>query len=113
VAYFNSAVDRIVPIQENENPLDVLVEPYYEWVVETTEDIPHVEGMTKVPDLAPFIERKLFTVNTGHAVTAYFGYLAGKQTIDQTLNDETIYNRVKATVEETGAYLVKRYGVDE
>lgn len=112
VAYFNSAVDRIVPIQENENPLDVLVEPYY-WVVETTEDIPHVEGMTKVPDLAPFIERKLFTVNTGHAVTAYFGYLAGKQTIDQTLNDETIYNRVKATVEETGAYLVKRYGVDE
>lgn len=113
VFYFNSAVDRIVPIQNNQDSLDVLVEPYYEWIVETTEDIPVVEGMTKVSDLAPYIERKLFTVNTGHAVTAYFGYLDGKQTIDQTLNDPSIYEKVKATIEETGAYLTKRYQLDE
>ncbi|WP_428910461.1 mannitol-1-phosphate 5-dehydrogenase [Niallia sp. Krafla_26] len=113
VYYFNSAVDRIVPIQDNKNSLDVLVEPYYEWIVETTEAIPAVNGMTKVEDLAPYIERKLFTVNTGHAVTAYFGYLNDKQTIDQTLNDTTIYDRVKATIEETGAYLTKRYQLDE
>lgn len=113
VYFFNSAVDRIVPIQDNKNSLDVLVEPYFEWVVETTEDIPAVEGMTKVADLAPFIERKLFTVNTGHAVTAYFGYLDGKETIDQTLNDPSIYEKVKATIEETGAYLTKRYELDE
>ncbi|WP_338448989.1 mannitol-1-phosphate 5-dehydrogenase [Niallia oryzisoli] len=113
VHFFNSAVDRIVPIQDNKNSLDVLVEPYFEWVVETTEDIPAVEGMTKVADLAPFIERKLFTVNTGHAVTAYFGYLDGKETIDQTLNDPSIYEKVKATIEETGAYLTKRYELNE
>jgi len=113
VYFFNSAVDRIVPIQDNKNSLDVLVEPYFEWVVETVEDIPTVEGMTKVADLAPFIERKLFTVNTGHAVTAYFGYLDGKETIDQTLNDPSIYEKVKATIEETGAYLIKRYELDE
>ncbi|WP_453992314.1 mannitol-1-phosphate 5-dehydrogenase [Bacillus nitroreducens] len=113
VYYFNSAVDRIVPIQNNKNPLDVVVEPYYEWIVETTMDIPEVEGMTKVADLAPYIERKLFTVNTGHAVTAYFGYLEGKETIDQTLNDPSIYKKVKATIEETGAYLTKRYQLDE
>lgn len=112
VFYFNSAVDRIVPIQDNKNSLDVLVEPYYEWIVETTVDIPEVEGMIKVADLAPYIERKLFTVNTGHAVTAYFGYLDGKETIDQTLHDASIYNRVKATIEETGAYLTKRYQLD-
>ncbi|WP_071393950.1 mannitol-1-phosphate 5-dehydrogenase [Bacillus tuaregi] len=113
VSFFNSAVDRIVPIQDNKNSLDVLVEPYFEWVVETTDDIPVVEGMTKVADLAPFIERKLFTVNTGHAVTAYFGYLDGKETIDQTLNDPAVYEKVKATIEETGAYLIKRYELDE
>lgn len=112
VYFFNSAVDRIVPIQEGHS-LDVLVEPYYEWVVETTEDIPEVKGMTIVDDLAPFIERKLFTVNTGHAVIAYYGYLAGKTTIDETLADPEIEREVRETLKETGAYLVKQYGLDE
>ena len=112
VYFFNSAVDRIVPIQD-QSSLDVLVEPYYEWVVETVEDIPPVTGMKMVADLAPFIERKLFTVNTGHAVIAYLGYLAGKTTIDETLADEEIVNQVRETLKETGAYLVKEYGLDE
>jgi mannitol-1-phosphate 5-dehydrogenase len=112
VSFLNSAVDRIVPIQNNQGSLDVLVEPYHEWVVETTEDIPHIEGMKIVPELAPFIERKLFTVNTGHAVIAYFGYLAGKETIDQTLADDDIYQQVKATLGETGAYLIHRYDLN-
>jgi mannitol-1-phosphate 5-dehydrogenase len=112
VYFFNSAVDRIVPIQDQDS-LDVLVEPYYEWVVETKESIPPVTGMTIVEDLAPFIERKLFTVNTGHAVIAYFGYLQGKETIDKTLADDEIANQVKETLKETGAYLVKQYGLNE
>ncbi|MDM5225233.1 mannitol-1-phosphate 5-dehydrogenase [Cytobacillus sp. NJ13] len=112
VSFLNSAVDRIVPIQNNQGSLDVLVEPYHEWVVETTEDIAHIEGMKIVPELAPFIERKLFTVNTGHAVIAYFGYLGGKETIDQTLSDEEIYKQVQATLRETGAYLINRYDLN-
>ncbi|TWT06306.1 mannitol-1-phosphate 5-dehydrogenase [Planococcus sp. CPCC 101016] len=112
IYFFNSAVDRIVPIQD-QSSLDVLVEPYFEWVVETTEDIPPVTGMKMVEDLAPFIERKLFTVNTGHAVIAYLGYLAGKSTIDETLGDEEIVDQVRETLKETGAYLVKEYGLDE
>ncbi|MGM1032591.1 MAG: mannitol-1-phosphate 5-dehydrogenase [Bacillota bacterium] len=113
VYFFNSAVDRIVPIQNNEGSLDVLVEPYYEWVVETKENIPAVEGMTIVKELAPFIERKLFTVNTGHAVIAYLGYLKDKKsTIDQSLEDASIVEQVKKTLGETGAYLIKQYGLD-
>jgi mannitol-1-phosphate 5-dehydrogenase len=112
VYFFNSAVDRIVPIQEQDS-LDVLVEPYYEWVVEADVSIPPVNGMTIVPDLAPFIERKLFTVNTGHAVIAYLGYLKGKTTIDETLADESIAEQVRETLKETGAYLIKQYGLDE
>ncbi|KMY48934.1 mannitol-1-phosphate 5-dehydrogenase [Peribacillus loiseleuriae] len=112
VYFFNSAVDRIVPIQNNQDSLDVLVEPYYEWVVETSESIPPIEGMTIVSELAPFIERKLFTVNTGHAVIAYLGYLENKSTIDQTLADEKIIKQVQATLGETGAYLIKQYGLN-
>lgn len=112
VSFLNSAVDRIVPIQNNHGSLDVLVEPYHEWVVETTEEIPPIEGMKMVPELAPFIERKLFTVNTGHAVIAYLGYLENKETIDQTLADEEIYKQVRGTLGETGAYLINRYDLD-
>ncbi|TWT27048.1 mannitol-1-phosphate 5-dehydrogenase [Planomicrobium sp. CPCC 101110] len=112
VYFFNSAVDRIVPIQD-QSSLDVLVEPYFEWVVETAEEIPQVTGMKIVEDLAPFIERKLFTVNTGHAVIAYLGYLEGKSTIDETLADEKIADQVRETLKETGAYLVKEYGLDQ
>jgi mannitol-1-phosphate 5-dehydrogenase len=113
VYFFNSAVDRIVPIQENQGSLDALVEPYFEWVVETKESIPPIEGMKIVEELAPFIERKLFTVNTGHAVIAYLGYLGGKSTIDKTLADETIAAQVQETLKETGDYLVKRYNLDK
>ncbi|WP_066371481.1 mannitol-1-phosphate 5-dehydrogenase [Neobacillus fumarioli] len=113
VYFLNSAVDRIVPIQNNKNSIDVLVEPYYEWVVETRENIPPIEGMKIVSDLAPFIERKLFTVNTGHAVIAYLGYIKNKTfTIDQALADEEILEQVQAALNETGAYLINQYGLN-
>jgi mannitol-1-phosphate 5-dehydrogenase len=114
VYFFNSAVDRIVPIQNNKGSLDVLVEAYYEWVVETSESIPQIEGMKIVSDLAPFIERKLFTVNTGHSVIAYLGYLKNKAfTIDRALAEEEILMQVQATLGETGAYLTKQYGLNQ
>jgi mannitol-1-phosphate 5-dehydrogenase len=113
VYFFNSAVDRIVPIQDNQGSLNVLVEPYFEWVVETKESIPPIEGMKIVDELAPFIERKLFTVNTGHAVIAYLGYLGGKSTIDKTLEDENIADQVQQTLKETGDYLIKQYHLDQ
>lgn len=112
VYFLNSAVDRIVPLQHNEELLDVLVEDYHEWIVETKELLPEVKGLQTVPDLAPYIERKLFTVNTGHATTAYLGYLAGKKKIHEALHDSEIYQDVKGTIEETGAYLIERYGFD-
>ncbi|MFT8361655.1 MAG: mannitol-1-phosphate 5-dehydrogenase [Sporolactobacillus sp.] len=112
VFFLNSAVDRIVPVQHNTSPLDVLVEDYHEWIVETSVSIPTITGMQTVPALSPYIERKLFTVNTGHAVTAYLGYLAGKQKIHEALRDPIIFERVKETLEETGAYLIKKHHFD-
>jgi mannitol-1-phosphate 5-dehydrogenase len=112
----NAAVDRIVPNQDNEDPLSVKVEPFYEWVVDETEIVgnrPNVEGIHFVNDLGPFIERKLFTVNTGHAAAAYLGFQANFETIDQAMADDQIRDDVKNTLKETGSVLIKKYGFDE
>lgn len=112
----NAAVDRIVPNQTNEDPLAVQVEPFYEWVVDETKIVgerPKVEGIHFVKDLEPYIERKLFTVNTGHAAAAYLGFKAGIKTIDQAMADRDISAAVESTLKETGSVLIKKYDFDE
>ncbi|GGF23444.1 mannitol-1-phosphate 5-dehydrogenase [Halobacillus andaensis] len=108
----NAAVDRIVPDQKHENPLTVEVEPFYEWVVETKDikgEQPNVTGITYVEDLTPYIERKLFTVNTGHAAAAYLGRQHGLETIKEAMDDETVVEKVRGTLSETGAVLIEKY----
>lgn len=108
----NAAVDRIVPNQVSDDKLSVKVEPFYEWVVDESEikgDNPPVEGITFVEDLQPYIERKLYTVNTGHAVVAYFGYLAGIRNMHEALENEEIKQQTEQVLQETGRYLVATY----
>ncbi|TGV02404.1 mannitol-1-phosphate 5-dehydrogenase, partial [Mesorhizobium sp. M00.F.Ca.ET.186.01.1.1] len=63
-------------------------------------------------DLAPYIERKLFTVNTGHAVIAYMGYQLGITTIDQAMQNEKVAKAARGALQETGALLTAKYGFD-
>lgn len=111
----DSAVDRIVPTQVNEDKLMVKVEPFYEWVVEEPKikgEKPPVDGITYVPDLTPYIERKLFTVNTGHALTAYLGYHYGMETINEAMGRQEIQELVQGALNESGEFLVEKYGFD-
>jgi mannitol-1-phosphate 5-dehydrogenase len=115
VGFPNSAVDRIVPEQSPEG-LDVTVEPFYEWVVDASRIIgerPPVEGITYVEDLAPYVERKLFTVNTGHAATAYLGYSQGIRNIAESIEDESVLGEVSGVLDETGRLLVAKHGFGE
>ncbi|TDN87841.1 mannitol-1-phosphate 5-dehydrogenase [Microbacterium sp. BK668] len=113
--FANTAVDRIVPAQPAGGGVDVTVEPFFEWAIERPpfgDDPPSIPGAHFVDDLAPYIERKLFTVNTGHAATAYFGARAGVETIAQALADDTIAEDVAAALEETSALLAAKHGLD-
>ncbi|MBO7742718.1 mannitol-1-phosphate 5-dehydrogenase [Paenibacillus sp. MWE-103] len=115
-AFPDAAVDRIVPIQHHEDPLEVQVEPFYEWVVDESQLLPgegRIAGIHYVNGLEPYIERKLFTVNTGHCVAAYFGRYYGFATIQDAMANGPIAALVRHAMEETGAVLVKRYGFDE
>lgn len=117
VGFVDSAVDRIVPPVNapNDQPLLVTVEEFSEWIVDETQfkgTIPAIAGMEKTDNLMAFIERKLFTLNTGHAVTAYVGKYQGYQFIRQAIEDEKIYHFVKSVMQESGAVLIKRYAFD-
>ena len=117
VGFVDSAVDRIVPpVQTDErDPLLVTVEEFSEWIVDQTQfkgDIPKINGMELTDNLMAFVERKLFTLNTGHAVTAYYGKLKGYRFVKESIEDENVKAFVKAVMQESGAVLIKRYGFD-
>jgi mannitol-1-phosphate 5-dehydrogenase len=113
--FANTAVDRIVPNQDPGAGLDVTVETFYEWVIETGPfggAHPDIPGVTWVPDLEPYIERKLFTVNTGHATSAWFGYAAGIEKISDALANPGVSAQVRAVLVETASLIVAKHGVD-
>ncbi|WP_326512593.1 mannitol-1-phosphate 5-dehydrogenase [Clostridium intestinale] len=117
VGFPNSSVDRIVPpvSEKMENPLDVVVENYYEWNVDRNGfrgEIPEINGMNLTGNLIAYVERKLFTLNTGHAITAYLGNLRGYKTIEESINDNEIYEVVYHAMVESGDGLVKKYDFD-
>ncbi|MFT3861877.1 mannitol-1-phosphate 5-dehydrogenase [Micropruina sp.] len=114
--FANTAVDRIVPAQAPGAGLDVTVENYFEWVIETPPfkgNVPEIPGVTWVDDLEPYIERKLFTVNTGHATAAWFGHAAGIEKISDALADPTVAATVAAALADTTSLIVAKHGVDE
>jgi len=115
-AFPDAAVDRIVPVQQHDDdPLKVVVEPFYEWVVDRSAlpaGVPEIAGVHYVDRLQPYIERKLFTVNTGHCVAAYHGYLRGCKTIQEALAHPAVYAEVVGALEETSAALRGLYGFD-
>lgn len=116
VAFPDAAVDRIVPLQQNEDPLLVTVEPFYEWTIDRSAVLPghqEIAGAHYVEQLEPYIERKLFTVNTGHCCAAYHGYLKGYTTIQEAMKDPSIVAEVRGALQESGAALIQTYKFDE
>lgn len=113
--FANTAVDRIVPGQADGQGLDVTVEQFCEWVIETGpfgDAVPVIAGAHFVDNLAPYIERKLLTVNTGHATTAYFGKVHGATYISEALEIPEVLSGVTAVLAETTQMLVRRHGLD-
>ncbi|MBD7970215.1 mannitol-1-phosphate 5-dehydrogenase [Paenibacillus gallinarum] len=116
VGFANCSVDRIVPPYQGENMLDVGVESFYEWIVEEPSlkgEVPQIPGMKLTDNLLAYVQRKLFTLNTGHAITAYLGYLAGMETIEEAINNDEIRAVVRQAMEESGDALIKKHGFDK
>jgi mannitol-1-phosphate 5-dehydrogenase len=115
--YANSAIDRIVPAQDADAGLDVKLERFYEWVVDQTpfkdHENPAIEGIHWVDNLQPFIERKLYTVNTGHATAAYHGYNRNCRTVYDALQDKFIQGEVKKALRNTANLITAKHDIDQ
>ncbi|KAF8217034.1 mannitol dehydrogenase domain-containing protein [Mycena galopus ATCC 62051] len=127
VGFANCSVDRIVPPfspeeHDAESTLDVGVEEFFEWVAEGPSlkggkagvlDVP-IDGMILTDNLAAYNERKLFTLNAGHAIAAYLGYLKGLHTVDESIADPDIAAVVRGALHaESGAALCRKHKFDE
>ncbi|TPW73627.1 mannitol-1-phosphate 5-dehydrogenase [Schumannella sp. 10F1B-5-1] len=112
--FANCAIDRIVP--EQHGGLDVTIESFHEWVVDRRPfpgATPDIHGVTWVDDLTPFIERKLYTVNTAHAAAAYHGLDRGWTRIREALATPELQAEVRAVLAETKAFLVAKHGFSD
>ena len=68
--------------------------------------------MTIVDNLSAYIERKLFTVNTGHASIAYLAYQKGIKDIAEAMRDTNIVEMARRVWKETGTLLIDKYNFD-
>ena len=115
IGFPDAAVDRIVPAQHNDEKLLVKVEEFCEWDVDAKGFVgerPEIKGMTIVDNLSAYIERKLFTVNTGHASIAYLAYQQGIKDISTAMRDINIVEMARRVWKETGELLIEKYGFD-
>ena len=93
-----------------------MVEPFSEWVVETAAmknpDL-KLSSVHYEENLEPFIERKLFSVNSGHATTAYTGAYFGAKTVLEALKDQQVKEQVKAVLGEIRQLLMAKWQFKE
>ncbi|WP_217845996.1 mannitol dehydrogenase family protein [Paracoccus marcusii] len=84
-------LDRVETLTDRRDEAPVMHEPFRQWVVEDRfcngrPDLGAV-GVQLVDDVTPFEHMKLRMLNGTHSSLAYLGYLAGHQTIADTMAD--------------------------
>lgn len=116
IGFPNAAVDRIISNQKNERMLYVTVEPFREWVIDESQlknENLKINGVYYTRKLESYIERKLFSVNSGHATVAYNGAYYGYKTILESLQHSEVLNALKAVQDETRTLLLARWDFKE
>lgn len=117
VGFVDCSIDTIIPsIHDSKNYSSLMAEEFKEWIVNVKQfkgKIPNIFEMKLSNNLNSFIERKLFTLNTGHAIAAYLGSIKKYKTIKDAILDEKIRQIVQYAMIESGEVLIKRYNFDK
>jgi fructuronate reductase len=123
VRFPSTMVDRIVPAttEDDRDRLAerlglrdeglVVAEPFRQWVIEDdfANGRPAWEeaGAEMVGDVAPYEEMKLRLLNGSHSLLAYLGYLAGYETIAETMADDNLRKLARAFMDREAGPTLK------
>lgn len=111
--FVNTAIDRQALSFHHNDQIIAAVEPYYEWVIDSSVVQPGVplpqNNVVLVDNIQPYIERKLYIVNASHAALAYVGYLLGNSTIQQAMHNPQIDQLVQSFITTNLQYFVQQY----
>src|SRR5437588_8875895 len=121
-AFPSTMVDRITPattVEDRaaisarlglEDAAPVVTEPFSQWVIEDRFPAGRPDwslaGAEFVTDVAPYENMKLRLLNGSHSTLAYLGYLAGYETVADTMRDQN-YCRLAEGVMEDAATTLK------
>lgn len=128
VAFPCTMVDRIVPETTDadrgavaaalgmRDAWPVMTEPFTQWVVEDRFAAGRPDlaaaGVELVTDVKPFELMKLRLLNASHSALAYLGYLAGYETIADTMKDPHFARLAAQVMEEAAVTLTMPAGTD-
>ncbi|ACL30911.1 mannitol-1-phosphate 5-dehydrogenase [Buchnera aphidicola] len=116
IGFIDCSIDTIIPSINNKDDLFLTVEEFKEWIVNINQfkgAVLKIVDMKFSNNLDAFIERKLFTLNTGHAIAAYLGLIKNYKTIQDAISDKKIRVIVRSAMEESGSVLIKRYNFNK
>ncbi|MFH1318666.1 MAG: hypothetical protein ABIH71_06595, partial [Candidatus Omnitrophota bacterium] len=116
----DSVNDRIVPYNirylDRNDSLSIVTEPRYYFLEIDREglkgditSIKSIEGVRLTNNMSFLKERKLFSLNTAHAVCAYLGYLREYTYIHEAIGDPQINKTVRNVLFEITRAMVKKW----
>lgn len=113
-AYPNTAVDRIVFDGVHGGKEGVEIGEAYELAIERNKLIDPLKepiaGAEYVDNLEMVLQRKIYMINCGHALSGYIGQQHGYEIVQDALRDPAIQAEVTAAVMESASALEKKYG---
>ncbi|NQU44249.1 mannitol-1-phosphate 5-dehydrogenase [bacterium] len=121
VGLVETSIGKMVPIMREEDlrrdPVWVFAEPYNELILDAKGfrgPIPDVPGLAPKPNIAAWVDRKLFIHNLGHSATAYLGYAAHPDLdfIWQVLQNAEIRATVRRAMMQSAEALLLQYPAD-
>ena len=113
----NTAVDRMVFDGEHGGKKGIEIGDAYELVIEKNKlidpDYEPIKGAEYVDDLMKYLQRKIYIINCGHAISGYLGQtLKGYEIVQDALRDPELLPQIREAMLESISALEKKYHFD-